>query len=94
MHELAVATAVPLLTAADLAGMRAANERFRAAIAAGDVDAALAADDAFHAIPVRGARATRPWWRCWSSSPRSYGGSNGCGSPRWRAAARWPATPA
>ena len=52
MHELAVATAVPLLTAADLEGMRAANERFRAAIAAGDVDAALAADDAFHAIPV------------------------------------------
>jgi len=52
MHELAVATAVPLMTAADLAGMRAANERFRAAIAAGDVDAALAADDAFHAIPV------------------------------------------
>ena len=52
MHELAVATAVPLLTAADLAGMRAANERFRAAIAASDVGAALAADDAFHAIPV------------------------------------------
>jgi len=52
MHELAVATAVPLLTAADLAGMRDANERFRTAIAAGDVDAALAADDAFHAIPV------------------------------------------
>ncbi|TCK22310.1 GntR family transcriptional regulator [Pseudonocardia endophytica] len=53
MHELAVATAVPLLTADDLASMRAANERFRTAVATGDVDAALAADDAFHAVPVR-----------------------------------------
>jgi DNA-binding GntR family transcriptional regulator len=55
MHELAVATAVPLLTAADLAHMREANVRFGAAIAAGDVDAALAADDQFHAVPVRAA---------------------------------------
>lgn len=52
MHEVAVATAVPLLTADDLARMRAANERFREAVAAGDVDAALAADDDFHAVPV------------------------------------------
>ena len=55
MHELAVATAVPLLTADDLVRMRAANARFGAAIAAGDVDAALAADDAFHDVPVRAA---------------------------------------
>jgi DNA-binding GntR family transcriptional regulator len=55
MHELAVATAVPLLTAADLAAMRAANESFGAAIAEGAVDAALAADDELHAIPVRAA---------------------------------------
>jgi DNA-binding GntR family transcriptional regulator len=55
MHELAVATAVPLLTAADLGAMREANDRFRVAITAGDVDAALAADDEFHAVPVRAA---------------------------------------
>jgi DNA-binding GntR family transcriptional regulator len=55
MHELAVATAVPLLTGADLAQMRQANSRFGAAIAAGDVDAALAADDEFHGVPVRAA---------------------------------------
>jgi len=55
MHELAVATAVPLLTRADLAQMREANARFDAAIATGDVDAALAADDEFHGIPVRAA---------------------------------------
>src|SRR5215467_9956273 len=53
MHELAVAIAVPLLTAADLAHMLEANVRFGAAIAAGDVDAALAADDEFHAVPVQ-----------------------------------------
>jgi DNA-binding GntR family transcriptional regulator len=55
MHELAVATAVPLLTGADLAQMREANSHFRAAIAAGDVDAAVAADDEFHVVPVRAA---------------------------------------
>ncbi len=55
MHELAVATAVPLLTAADLAQMREANVRFGAAIAAGDIEAALAADDEFHGIPVKAA---------------------------------------
>lgn len=52
MHRLAVAEAVPFLTAEDLAAMRAANERFAAAITAGDADEALAADDEFHAIPV------------------------------------------
>jgi DNA-binding GntR family transcriptional regulator len=55
MHELAVATAVPLLTGADLTEMRQANDRFAAAIVAGDVDTALAADDEFHAVPVRAA---------------------------------------
>lgn len=52
MHRLAVAEAVPFLTADDFAAMRAANERFAAAITAGDADRALAADDEFHAIPV------------------------------------------
>ncbi|GAA0804346.1 GntR family transcriptional regulator [Spirilliplanes yamanashiensis] len=50
MHELAVGAAVPLLTAADLDEMRAANERFAAAA---DVDAALRADDELHDVPVR-----------------------------------------
>jgi len=55
MHELAVTTAVPLLTGTDLTEMRRANDRFAAAITIGDVDAALAADDEFHAVPVRAA---------------------------------------
>jgi DNA-binding GntR family transcriptional regulator len=55
MHELAVATAVPLLTRDDLAQMRRANDRFRDAIEAGDIDGALNADDDLHAIPVRAA---------------------------------------
>ena len=52
MHELAVREAVPLLTKPDLDAMRAANARFRAALTAKDVDAALAADDEFHDIAV------------------------------------------
>ncbi len=52
MHELAVATAVPAVTPDDVAAMRAANERFAAAVRAGDVDAALAADDALHDVLV------------------------------------------
>jgi DNA-binding GntR family transcriptional regulator len=52
MHELAVREAVPAMTPDDVARMRAANERFAAAVATGDVDAALAADDELHAVPV------------------------------------------
>ena len=52
LHELAVREAVPQLTADDLDAMRAANARFAAAHAAGDVDAALSADDEFHAVAV------------------------------------------
>jgi DNA-binding GntR family transcriptional regulator len=52
MHRLAVAEAVARLTPADLDRMRGANARFAAAIDAHDTDAALAADDAFHAIAV------------------------------------------
>ena len=53
MHRLAVAEAVAALGEADLAEMRAANERFAHAIAEQDTAAALAADDEFHAVPVR-----------------------------------------
>ena len=50
MHELATREAVPVVTPDDVAAMRAANERFAAAVAAGDVDAALAADDDLHGV--------------------------------------------
>jgi DNA-binding GntR family transcriptional regulator len=50
MHELAVREAVPAVTADDVAAMRAANRRFAAAVATGDVDAALAADDELHGV--------------------------------------------
>jgi len=50
MHELAVREAVPAVTADDVAAMRAANRRFAAAVAAGDVDTALAADDELHGV--------------------------------------------
>ncbi|MFB1296174.1 GntR family transcriptional regulator [Mycobacterium sp. pW049] len=52
MNELAVRTAVPLLTDDDLAGMRSANQIFADALHDGDVVAAVDADDAFHRIPV------------------------------------------
>jgi DNA-binding GntR family transcriptional regulator len=55
MHQLAVRAAVGQLTAADFTLMRAANTRFAAALRDGDVDAALAADDELHAIPVTAA---------------------------------------
>ncbi|WP_329216120.1 GntR family transcriptional regulator [Streptomyces sp. NBC_01485] len=55
MHELATRVAVPRLFAADVEAMRTANERFTAAVTAGDVDAALRADDELHDILVRAA---------------------------------------
>lgn len=53
MHELAVREAVPRMTADDLRLMGVANDRFEQAVTAGDVDAALEADDALHGVPVR-----------------------------------------
>ncbi|SMQ15462.1 DNA-binding transcriptional regulator, GntR family [Streptomyces sp. Ag82_O1-12] len=53
LHELVTRVAVPRLGAADLTVMRAANERFAAAVSAGDVDAALRADDDLHDVLVR-----------------------------------------
>ena len=52
MHALAVRTAVPLLTAADLDEMRAANAAFADARRRGDLDAAMDADARFHAVAV------------------------------------------
>lgn len=53
LHELAVRDAVPQLTEADLDAMRDANARFAEALRADDVDAAIAADDEFHAVAVQ-----------------------------------------
>ncbi|MEV0405865.1 GntR family transcriptional regulator [Actinoallomurus sp. NPDC050550] len=55
MHELAVRTAVPVLTERHIETMRAANARFAAALDTGDVQAALAADDELHDVPVAAA---------------------------------------
>jgi DNA-binding GntR family transcriptional regulator len=52
MHEVAVRTAIGLLTEDDLDRMRSANKAFAAALRRGDADAALAADDELHGIPV------------------------------------------
>ncbi|WOX08814.1 MULTISPECIES: GntR family transcriptional regulator [unclassified Streptomyces] len=53
MHELVTRVAVPLLRDTDVDVMRAANDRFAAAVHAGDVDAALRADDELHDVLVR-----------------------------------------
>ncbi|MFE0537149.1 GntR family transcriptional regulator [Streptomyces nigra] len=53
MHELVTRVAVPRLTGADVDAMRAANARFAAAVADGEVDLALRADDALHDVLVR-----------------------------------------
>jgi DNA-binding GntR family transcriptional regulator len=52
MHELAVREALANLSAAELDAMRAANSRFAEALRRKDVDAAIAADDDFHGVPV------------------------------------------
>ncbi|MFE2833159.1 GntR family transcriptional regulator [Streptomyces mirabilis] len=53
MHELAARTAVLRLEAPHIEVMREANVRFADAVRAGDVDAALTADDALHDVLVR-----------------------------------------
>lgn len=52
MHELAAREAAGRVTGDDLAAMRAANAEFAAALRAGDLDAALEADDRLHAVLV------------------------------------------
>jgi DNA-binding GntR family transcriptional regulator len=52
MHDLAVRSVAGALTPAQLTAMREAGSRFAAAVRAGDLDAALAADDDLHAVPV------------------------------------------
>lgn len=52
MHELAVREALPDLSGDELNAMREANTRFAEAMRAGDPDAAITADDAFHDVLV------------------------------------------
>lgn len=53
MHALAVRTAVPVMGKADYAQMATANEDFAAALAQGDAESAIRADDDFHGVAVR-----------------------------------------
>jgi DNA-binding GntR family transcriptional regulator len=55
VHALAAELAVSHLNEQDFEALRAANRRFAEALRANDVDAALAEDDAFHAIFVTAA---------------------------------------
>lgn len=54
MHSLAVGQMTGKMTEHDLDRMREINKKFAAAVAAGDVTAALDADEEFHRIPVAG----------------------------------------
>lgn len=54
LHALAAELAAGRLGPASLAELEAANAALGTAIEAGDVDAALAADDAFHAVVLAG----------------------------------------
>ncbi|MEU2602578.1 GntR family transcriptional regulator [Streptomyces hirsutus] len=53
IHELVTRVAVARLEEPDVELMRAANERFDAAVRVGDVDGALRADDELHGVLVR-----------------------------------------
>jgi len=53
MHELAARLAVPGITPGQIDAMSVANAAFSSALDAVDVEAALDADDAFHAVFVR-----------------------------------------
>jgi DNA-binding GntR family transcriptional regulator len=55
LHALAAELALPLVGDRDLRAMKAANRALAAAFRKDDVDAAIAADDAFHAVFVRAA---------------------------------------
>ncbi|CCH72218.1 GntR family transcriptional regulator [Nostocoides australiense] len=52
MRSLAVRESVGRLTPEDVEAMTQASERYAAALADGDIDAALRADDDLHAVPV------------------------------------------
>jgi DNA-binding GntR family transcriptional regulator len=53
LHELAMRSCARELTSDEIGLMRAANDRFKRALKARDVEQALAADDDFHDVAVR-----------------------------------------
>lgn len=53
LHETAVRDAVPVMSEADLDEMTVANQELAEALESQDVDAAICADDAFHAVALR-----------------------------------------
>jgi DNA-binding GntR family transcriptional regulator len=55
LEALAASLGVPRLAGDDLESMRAANGAFADAVAAADVDAAVAADDRFHGVLAQAA---------------------------------------
>lgn len=55
LDQLAIETAVPVMTEQDLERMGEANRDFERAVAANDTVDALAADDRFHAVPIAAA---------------------------------------
>jgi DNA-binding GntR family transcriptional regulator len=55
LHGLAAREAAPRITPDHVGAMRAANVRFAAALDAGDVEAALAADDELHGVVLQAA---------------------------------------
>lgn len=52
LHSLAMGLAFPALDESDIAKMEEANERLSAALRDSDIDAAIAADDAFHEVAL------------------------------------------
>lgn len=52
LHALAMSLAFPLLNEDDVAEMEAANDRLATALSGSDIDAAIAADDAFHEVAL------------------------------------------
>jgi DNA-binding GntR family transcriptional regulator len=52
MYDLAIRQAIPLMQERDFGQMREANEKFKHAIAIGDLDSAISADDELHNVPV------------------------------------------
>lgn len=53
LDTLAVSTAVPRMTTADLDEMRVANRHFERAVERDQIEVALEADDRFHGVPLR-----------------------------------------
>lgn len=52
LHALAMSLAFPNLNVSDVSAMEAANNELRSALRDSDIDAAIAADDAFHEVAL------------------------------------------